>query len=193
MAALAGISSATGIASHVISSTLLTTQFIKAIKNAPIDVKTCLSLTNRVEEDRKYLISLQRQHQKYLETVPIIANRQNQIIHETRESIHDVCRLLERCRPEVYEGQNIPLGAKMRWALGDNAAFSRRTVNLQQQHAAIILEIAHLRQVEMLFPLEKIATTTFENLELLTMEGRKSQDKNRMLEREEVIDSKGRS
>jgi hypothetical protein len=192
MASVTELSSATGIATNLISSTLTITQFIRGIRNAPLDVKGCLNLTGRVEMDRQHLISLQRKHQKYLETVPEIANRQTQIIHDARQSINDVCRLLEGCRPEVYEGQSIPLLAKMKWALGDNTAFGRRAVNLQQQHAAINLEIAHLRQVEILFPLEKLAATTFENLELLTMERKNAQDKNRWSE-QEVIDPSGKS
>jgi hypothetical protein len=90
----------------------------------------------------------------------------------------DLCRLLEGCREEVYEGNAIPLASKMKWVLGDSVAFARRTANLQQQHAAINVEIMSLRQIDMLKPLERIATTTFENLELLSMErkGAKKRD-----------------
>lgn len=63
----------------------------------------------------------------------------------------------------------------MKWVLGDNRAFERRTANLQLQHAALNVEILSLRQIDMLKPLEKIATTTFENVELLSMERRKGQ------------------
>jgi hypothetical protein len=116
------------------------------------------------------LTNLRARHEKYLLTVPETLKRLDDIIYATKDSILDVCRLLEGCREEVYEGNTIPLGSKMKWVLGDSVAFTRRTANLQQQHAAINVEIMSLRQIDMLKPLERIATTTFENLELLSME-----------------------
>jgi hypothetical protein len=153
-----------------ISTSLVLATFYKDIKNTPTDVQTCFDLTHRVTQDLSHLISLRRRHTKYLNTVPDIARRVDGIIHSTSQSIGDACKLLENCRKEAYEGHTIPFSKKVQWVLGDSAAFARRTSNLQQQHAALILEITHLRQVDMLKPLEAMATTTFENLELLTME-----------------------
>jgi hypothetical protein len=155
-----------------ITASLTIATFIKDIKNTPADVKACFDLTSRVDEDLQYLISLRKTHEKYLSTVSDTANRQDRMIHATGKSILDICRLLEGCRKELYEGNTIPLSSRMKWVLGDSGAFLRRTSNLQQQHAAINAEIAYLRQLDMLKPLEMIATTTFENLELLSM-GRK--------------------
>lgn len=50
--------------------------------------------------------------------------------------------LLEGCRREVYKDGKIPFSNKMRWVLGDSSAFIRRTANLQQQNAALNVEIA---------------------------------------------------
>lgn len=74
----------------------------------------------------------------------------------------------------------------MKWVLGDSVAFARRTANLQQQHAALNVEIVSLRQIDMLKPLERIATTTFENVELLSMERKKTQKRDIKLEKGEV-------
>jgi len=160
-----------------ISSSLTIARFITDIKNTPTDVKTCFDLTHRIEEDVQTLLNLRARHEKYLLTVPDTLKRLDRIIYATRDSILDVCRLLEGCRKEVYEGNSIPLGSKMKWVLGDSVAFGRRTANLQQQHAALNVEIVGLRQIDMLKPLERIATTTFENLELLSMERKKGQKK----------------
>jgi hypothetical protein len=157
-----------------INSSLNIARFISDIKNTPTDVKTCFDLTRRIEEDLSTLINLRPRHEKYLLTVPETLKRIDRIIHGTKEGILDVCRLLEGCREEVYEGHTIPLSRKMKWVLGDSVAFSRRTTNLQQQHAAVNVEILSLRQMDMLKPLERIATTTFENLELLGMERKKT-------------------
>src|SRR5450432_2570600 len=120
-----------------INSSLNIARFISDIKNTPTDVKTCFDLTRRIEEDLSTLINLRSRHEKYLLTVPDTLKRIDRIIHCTREGILDVCRLLEGCREEVYEGHMIPLSRKMKWVLGDSVAFSRRTTNLQQQHAAV--------------------------------------------------------
>ena len=170
------ISIATTILSGVGSTaatTLKLANFFKDIKNTPTDIKTCFDLTNRVRLDLQHLISLRGKHVKYLATVPDIATHVDSIIHSTSESVEDASKLLEACRKEIYEENIIPYNRKVQWVLGDSAAFARRTSNLQQQHVATILEITHLRQVDMLKPLEIIATTTFENLELLTIKKKK--------------------
>jgi hypothetical protein len=79
---------------------------------------------------------------------------------------------------KMYEGNALPLGSKMNWISGDSVAFARRTANLLQQLAAINAEIMSLRQINMLQLLERLATTTFENVELLGMDrkGAKKRD-----------------
>lgn len=164
--------------------------FFKDIKNTPTDIKTCFDLTNRVRLDVHHLISLRGKHAKYLATVPDIAARVDSIIHSTSESIDDACKLLESCRKEIYEENIIPYNRKVQWVLGDSAAFARRTSNLQQQHMATILEITHLRQVDMMRPVEKIATTTIENLELLTIKKKKV---NSRIDKDNLLDKSGKS
>jgi len=161
-----------------VASSLSLARLISDIKNTPADVKTCFDLTHRIEADLQTLVNLRARHEKYLLTVPETLKRLDDIVCATKDGILNVCRLLEGCREEVYEGNTIPLGSKMKWVLGDSVAFSRRTANLQQQHAAINVEIMSLRQIDMLKPLERIATTTFENVELLSMErkGAKKRD-----------------
>jgi hypothetical protein len=166
----------TALLSNVASSALSAVEiarFINEVKSTPTDVKTCFDLTTRVDADLQYLISLKIRHEKYLATIPETLRRLDQIIFGARESVMDVCGLLEGCRKEVYERGRIPFSNKMRWVLGDSSAFIRRTANLQQQHASLNVEIAFLRQIDLLKPLERMATTTFENVELLSMERRK--------------------
>jgi hypothetical protein len=167
-----------------ISSSLTIAKFVSDLKNTPTDVKTCFDLTARIDTDLQYLISLRSKHEKYFLTVPDNLDRLDHVIYSARQSLLDICMLLEGCRKEIYERGKIPFSSKMRWVLGDSGAFTRRTVNLQQQHAAMNVEIAFLRQIDLLKPLERMATTTFENVELLSMESKK---KNRNFEKGTLV------
>jgi hypothetical protein len=85
-----------------------------------------------------------------------------------------VGRLLEGCRKEAHGG-TVPLQGRVKLVQSDSVAFSRRSANLQQQHAAINIEIAYMRQLEALKPLTDLANTTiFENAELLSMNRKRS-------------------
>ena len=95
-------------------------------------------------------------------------------IAQASESIIDVGRLLEGCRREAHGGK-VPFQGRVKWILGNSTAFSKRTANLQQQHAAINAEIAYMRQIEALKPLRELtASTVFENAELLSMSRKRS-------------------
>jgi hypothetical protein len=118
------------VASNVASSFSLAT-LISDIKNTPADLKTYFDLTHRIEADLQTLVNFRARHEKYLLTVPETLKRLDDIVYATKDGILNVCRLLEVCREEVYEGNTIPLGSEMKWVLGDSVAFARRTANLQ--------------------------------------------------------------
>jgi len=159
---------ASGLASAV-NAAVTFARFAYELKNTPTDVKTCLDLVARVNEDIQYAITLRAKNLKQLSMTPETLNRLDRIISQASDSIMDVGRLLEGCRREAHGGK-VPFQGRMRWVLGDSTAFSRRTANLQQQHAAINAEIAFMRQLEALQPLRDLASnTTFENAELLSM------------------------
>ncbi|PQE10368.1 hypothetical protein CJF32_00000913 [Rutstroemia sp. NJR-2017a WRK4] len=160
-----------------ISSSISLISFINNIKNTPTDVKTCFALTHRVNTDLEHLILLRNQHHKYLREDPTSASRIDGIVSSAKISILDICQVLEGCRKEIYEDGSIPLRRKMSWVLGDSAAFTRRSLNLQQQHAAINTEIMFLRQLSVLKPLERTVTTTFENVHLLSMRERRRRER----------------
>jgi hypothetical protein len=130
-----------GVAS-VTSGVVTFSKFLYDLKNTPVDVKTCLDLVRRVDEDIQYAISLRGKNLKLLSDTPIELERLDRIIAAATESILDVGRLLEGCRREAHGGR-VPIRGRMKWVLGDSTAFSRRTGNLQQQHAAINVEIAY--------------------------------------------------
>lgn len=161
-----------------INTTVTFARFVYELKNTPVDVKTCLDLVSRVDEDIQYTISLREKHLKHLSSTPEVLKRLDRIIASANQSILDVGRLLEGCRKEAHGGQ-VPMKGRMKWVMGDSTAFARRTANLQQQHAAINVEIGFLRQLEALQPVKDFVTsnTTFENTELLSMGRRKSTSK----------------
>ncbi|KAM3065653.1 hypothetical protein ACMFMG_011360 [Clarireedia jacksonii] len=162
-----------------LSSSISIVSFINDVKNAPGDVETCFALIQRVSTDLEHLILLRNQNHKFLREDPTSTTRIGGIISSARNSILDICQVLEGCRKEIYQDQRIPLRQKMHWVLGDSAAFTRRSLNLQQQHAAINTEITFLRQVQVLKPLERTVTMTFENIHLLSMRERRGKEKDR--------------
>ncbi|ATZ51620.1 hypothetical protein BCIN_07g02250 [Botrytis cinerea B05.10] len=158
------VSAAASVAS-ALSNSIAIASFVKDIKNTPADVKTCFSLTERVSTDLDHLILLRAQHHKYLSRSPFASKRLDGIVNDVRESILDICRLLEGCRKEVYEGGHIPVKKRLQWVLGDGAAFERRRGNLQQQHTALLAEIGWLRGLEVGKGTENLE---FENVDLLS-------------------------
>ncbi|KAF5874552.1 uncharacterized protein Bfra_004563 [Botrytis fragariae] len=163
--------------------------FVKDIKNAPADVKTCFSLTERVSTDLDHLIVLRSLHSKYLSRRPFASKRLDGIIKDAGQSITDICGLLEGCRKEVYPDKHIPIKNKLQWVLGDGAAFERRRGNLQQQHIALLAEIGWLRGLEVG---EETENLEFENVDLLSAgrRERKSSSVSQTRNRYEGIDLK---
>ncbi|KAJ8071468.1 hypothetical protein OCU04_001788 [Sclerotinia nivalis] len=151
-----------------LSNSIAIANFIKDIKNTPTDVKTCFALTHRVSTDLDHLLLLKSQHSKYISQNPFASKRLDGIISDARESILDICRLLEGCRKEVYEGGHIPVKKRINWVLGDGAAFERRRGNLQQQHVAVLAEIGWLRSLQVGREVERMEEMEFENVELLS-------------------------
>jgi hypothetical protein len=140
------------------------------IKNTRADVKTCLDLVQRVDQDIQYAISLRTKNLKLLSEIPDELKRIDRIIGAATDSILDVGQLLEGCRPEAHGGR-VPFRGKLKWVLGDSIAFLRRTGNLQQQHAAINTEIAYMRGLEpSKAPQDPGTNTIFENTELFWTE-----------------------
>ncbi|KAF8852563.1 hypothetical protein BDZ45DRAFT_730080 [Acephala macrosclerotiorum] len=164
------------VASTIVSSLHLAT-FVKDLKNTPLDVKTCIALTTLISTDLQYLIKLRSlpSNITYLSQNPDLAARIDNIIISTQEAILDVCRLLEGCRQDVYEGGNVPLKERMRWVLGDSMAFKRREGNLQGVHRAALSEVGFLRMRESAGETvsKVIECVSFENLELLEMKHRR--------------------
>jgi hypothetical protein len=161
-----------------INASVTFAKFVYEIKNTPTDVKTCLDLVRRVDEDIQYVISLRQTHLKHLSSNPDKLKRLDSIIASANQSILDVGRLLEGCRREAHGGQ-VPMKGRMKWVMGDSTAFARRTANLQQQHAAINVEIGFLTQLESLQPIKDFITTntTFENPDLFPVNRKRSTSK----------------
>jgi hypothetical protein len=165
-----------GIGSTV-ASVVTFSRVLFDVKNTRTDVKTCLDLVQRVDQDIQYAISLRTKNLKLLSEAPDELRRIDGIISAATESILDVGRLLEGCRPEAHGGR-VPFRGKVKWVLGDSTAFSRRTGNLQQQHAAINIEIMYMRGLEPPKTSQDPGTNTiFENTELFWMEQEQSSSK----------------
>jgi hypothetical protein len=160
-----------------VASVVTFARVIFDIKNTRTDVKTCLDLVQRVDQDIQYAISLRTKNLKLLSENPDELRRIDGIIGAATDSIMDVGRLLEGCRPEAHGGR-VPFRGKVKWVLGDSTAFLRRTGNLQQQHAAINIEIAYMRKLGPLkASADPVTNTIFENTELLWMERKRNPSK----------------
>src|SRR5208282_3802956 len=100
MADPASVAAAGGFLS-ALNAAVTFSKFVYELRNTPIDVKTCLDLVARVDEDIQFAISLRAKHLKQLEATPDELRRLNRIIASATESILNVGRLLEGCRREA--------------------------------------------------------------------------------------------
>lgn len=170
--ALGVVSGLSAAASAIVTSS----KFIYDLKNTPVDVKTCLDLVHRVDADINFAIKLRDRYLDLLAENPGDLKRLDQIIATAEQSILDIGRLLEGCRAEVYGG-HVPLKGRMRWVLGDSAAFKMRTGNLQQQHNTILHEITYLRTLDGKKCIKELRpNTTFENWGSILMRREESPD-----------------
>jgi hypothetical protein len=152
-----------------LTASITLAKLVSDVKNTPGDVKTCLLLVESVNSALQHLISLRTKHHNYLSNTPEDLIRVDQTIIRSRDSLLSVGSLLERCRVEANGGV-VPFKSKMKWVLGDSAAFVLRTKSLAEQHADLNKEIMILKQQEFLQPvLTAVEDTTFENLDLLCL------------------------
>ncbi|RDW63372.1 hypothetical protein BP6252_10917 [Coleophoma cylindrospora] len=151
----------------VLGPTVDRINFVCSLKNAPASTKTCLDIVNRVSDDINFAILLRHKHYAQLLAQPETLRRLDSILNSAKESIEDVGRLLENFRPDVNCGK-ISLASRLAWMLSNQQVFVERKSNLQQQHAAINVEIVYMRQFELLPPLVNACQKIFfENLELM--------------------------
>jgi len=150
------------------SAVVTSSKFIYDLKNTPVHVKTCLDLVARIVDDIQFAVSLRDRFLKLLSENPGDLKRLDRVIASAEQSILDIGRLLEGCREEAH-GRNVPLKWRMRWVLGDSAAFALRTGNLQQQHATILHEIAYLTSLDDKKRLKELRPNiAFENMDYMS-------------------------
>ncbi|TAQ90474.1 hypothetical protein B7494_g1206 [Chlorociboria aeruginascens] len=118
-----------------ITQNLSLAKFLQDLKNTSGDMKACLGLTTRINEDIQYLVHLRNTYAVFMFNEPFLSKRQEKIISATQESLSITCRLFEGCGTGFGEGEQIPLSERMKWVLGNSSAFGRRTANLQRHHA----------------------------------------------------------
>lgn len=162
------------VAMHIVTSAASTLNallelavFVNKVRTCPDDVAACFKLVKCVSDDIEYAVSLRTKNRIVLDQRPYEARRIDSIIETAIDSLEDIARLVERCRPGAHGGK-VPMMERLKWILRDSNSFVLRSRNLQAQHAAITGEISYLRQLILLEPIATAAaTTTFENLDLL--------------------------
>jgi hypothetical protein len=150
-----------------ITAAINVSNLVLGLRNCPEEVKTCFSLVNLVNADIQHAVKLRTMHRDLLAQRPVDAKRMDDVITSASVSLTSLGALCERLNADAHGGK-VPYAKRMRWVLGDSASFDRRTRDLQAQHSAIQQEIAWLRTIELIAPLQALteANTAFDNFDL---------------------------
>jgi len=130
-----------------LTSAVTLANFGLSLKNTPKDVKTCLSLINRIDADIHHAESLRTKTLPLLLRAPDELKTINDLLKDCYQGLQDIGRLVEECRVEAAGGGSVSLKAKMKWVLGDSASFVLRSRSLQAHQAALWGQITYMRML----------------------------------------------
>lgn len=122
--------------------------FAAALQSSHIDneVRRSLELVRTCDRDLQHLIGLRDEHLDALERRPVELDRVNMIIREAHRGLAEVCRIVEKCRPEANKGK-ISFKSRSRWVMLDSAEFRNQVPIVSGHHRAVLNEISFLRQL----------------------------------------------
>lgn len=143
------------------------------------EVRRSLELVRTCERDLQHLVGLREEYLDILERKPLELDRVNTIIRAAHQGLAEVCKIVERCRPEANKGR-IPFKSRSRWIFLDSTDFYTQIPVVSGHHRAVLNEISFLRQIALQAPVsvpdqaqtEKVSlsrkkTVAIDNLALL--------------------------
>ncbi|RGP76301.1 hypothetical protein FLONG3_5347 [Fusarium longipes] len=115
------------------------------------EVRRSLELVRTCDRDLQHLVSLRDEYLDILERKPIELDRVNTIIRAAYQGLAEVCKIVEKCRPEANQGK-IPFSRRSRWIFLDSSDFSTQIPVVSSHHRAVLNEISFLRQIALQAP-----------------------------------------
>ncbi|KAH7267893.1 uncharacterized protein BKA55DRAFT_501186 [Fusarium redolens] len=115
------------------------------------EVRRSLELVRTCERDLQHLVGLREEYLDILERKPIELDRVNTIIRAAHQGLAEVCKIVEKCRPEANQGR-IPFKRRSRWIFLDSTDFYTQIPVVSGHHRAVLNEISFLRQIALQAP-----------------------------------------
>jgi hypothetical protein len=126
------------------------------VDQVPKEIRRCCELVKTCYKDLQYLIELRGQYLDILRGRPRELHRVEGIIEDTQAGLVEVCRMVERCRPEAHKGK-IPLGRRLWWMWVDKDEFDLHRPIIERHHTAVVNEVSWLRNLSLLAPIAEMA------------------------------------
>ncbi|RKK65391.1 hypothetical protein BFJ69_g16322 [Fusarium oxysporum] len=115
------------------------------------EVRRSLEMVRTCERDLQHLVGLREEYLDILERKPIELDRVNTIIRAAHQGLAEVCKIVEKCRPEANQGR-IPFKRRSRWIFLDSTDFYTQIPVVSGHHRAVLNEISFLRQIALQAP-----------------------------------------
>ncbi|KAH6965053.1 hypothetical protein EDB82DRAFT_467042 [Fusarium venenatum] len=115
------------------------------------EVRRSLELVRTCDRDLQHLVSLRDEYLDILERKPIELDRVNTIITAAYQGLAEVCKIVEKCRPEANQGR-ISFNRRSRWIFLDSTDFSTQIPVVSSHHRVVLNEISFLRQIALQAP-----------------------------------------
>ncbi|KAF4439448.1 hypothetical protein F53441_12601 [Fusarium austroafricanum] len=129
------------------------------------EVRRSLELVRTCERDLQHLIGLREEYLDILERKPAELDRANTIIKAAHQGLAEVCKIVEKCRPEADQGK-IPFKGRSRWMFLDSTEFYTQIPIVSSHHRAVLSEISFLRQIALQAPVPVRSEARDEKAEL---------------------------
>ncbi|TID02601.1 hypothetical protein CH35J_004106 [Colletotrichum higginsianum] len=126
-------------------------RFSVDVDHAPSQVRQSLDLVQTCYRDLQHLIEIRNECLPFLRQTPIVLNRVNDIIETAGQGLVEVCRIVEKRRPDANKGK-VPLRDRMAWVLFDSVEFRGHEPTISRHHASVLAEMTFLRHAALLAP-----------------------------------------
>ncbi|KAH8880211.1 hypothetical protein GQ53DRAFT_774350 [Thozetella sp. PMI_491] len=133
--------------------------FAVELDQVPRAVGRCLELVRTCHADIQHLIELRNEYIEILSRRPKELERVNRVIENANRGLMEVCKIVEKCRPEANNGRT-GFRARLWWMWMDSAEFKDQQPIISRQHSAVIAELTYLRQLGLMTPIADMAKKT---------------------------------
>ncbi|KAJ3547220.1 hypothetical protein NM208_g1626 [Fusarium decemcellulare] len=129
------------------------------------EIRRSLELVRTCERDLQHLVGLREEYLDILERKPADLDRVNTIIKAAHQGLAEVCRIVEKCRPEANQGR-IPFKRRSRWVFLDSTEFHTQIPVVSSHHRAVLNEMSFLRMIALQAPVPVLSQERDENVRM---------------------------